>query len=45
VKLKGVDLSTCEFDSLIVNLEDLEGCKIAPNQASVFVGLLGLIIQ
>lgn len=44
-KLGGVDLSTCEFDSLIVNLEDLQGCRIAPHQAAVFVGLLGLIIE
>ncbi|OWA35542.1 hypothetical protein B9G55_12980 [Saccharibacillus sp. O16] len=45
VKLKDVDLSRCEFDSLIVNPEDLAGCRIAPHQAAVFVGLLGLIME
>ncbi len=45
VKLNGVDLSDCHFDSLIVNPEDLVGCKIAAHQAMVFVGLLGMVVE
>lgn len=45
VKLEGIDLSDCEFDGLTVEIEDLNGCIIAPQQASSFVGLLGLIIK
>lgn len=41
-KLKGIDLSNSRFQSLTVNLEDLEGCTIAADQAPAFARLLGL---
>jgi uncharacterized protein YjbI with pentapeptide repeats len=45
VKLKGMDLSDCNFDSLHVDIEDLDGCIISDAQAASFVGLLGLIVK
>jgi uncharacterized protein YjbI with pentapeptide repeats len=45
VNLEGIDLSDCEFDGLKVEIEDLNGCIIAPHQASSFAGLLGLIMK
>ncbi len=44
-KLEGIDLSDCEFDGLMVEIEDLKGCTISHSQASSFVGLLGLVIK
>lgn len=44
-KLSGMDLSDCEFSGLIVDIQDLEGCIISPQQAVSFVGLLGLVIK
>lgn len=44
-KLNGIDLSNCEFDSLGASLEDLQGCIISPEQASVFAGLFGLVVK
>ncbi|AIQ72779.1 MULTISPECIES: pentapeptide repeat-containing protein [Paenibacillus] len=44
-KLNGIDLSDCEFSGLIVDIKDLEGCIISPQQAVSFVGLLGLVIK
>ncbi|WP_338543746.1 pentapeptide repeat-containing protein [Paenibacillus tundrae] len=44
-KLNGVNLSTCDFDVIGVDIENLKGCVISPYQASTFVGLLGMIIQ
>ncbi|MFD2875609.1 pentapeptide repeat-containing protein [Paenibacillus rhizoplanae] len=44
-KLKGVDLSECEFIGLLVDLQDLEGCIISAEQAASFAGLLGLVIK
>lgn len=43
--MKGLDLSDCEFDALVLTLEDLAGCVIAPHQAATFAGLMGLIIK
>ncbi|WP_342555918.1 pentapeptide repeat-containing protein [Paenibacillus sp. FSL R7-0652] len=43
--MKGMDLSDCDFDALLLTLEDLAGCAIAPHQAASFVGLMGLIIK
>ncbi|HFL2538681.1 TPA: hypothetical protein ACG3G9_003845, partial [Clostridioides difficile] len=44
-KLKGLDLSNCQFDSLVLNMEDLNGCVISPYQAATFVGLMGIVIK
>ncbi|GAA3406065.1 pentapeptide repeat-containing protein [Paenibacillus hodogayensis] len=44
-KLEGIDLSDCRFDGLNVEIEDLNGCMISEQQASSFIGLLGLIIK
>lgn len=44
-KLGGMDLSDCEFSGLVVDIQDLEGCIISPQQAVSFVGLLGLVIK
>lgn len=44
-KLKGIDLSDCEFSGLIVEIEDLYGCIISAQQAASFTGLLGLVIK
>lgn len=44
-KLKGIDLSDCDFDELFVEIEDLRGCIISERQASAFVGLLGLVVK
>ncbi|WP_145412939.1 pentapeptide repeat-containing protein [Paenibacillus xylanexedens] len=43
--MKGLDLSDSEFDALVLTLEDLAGCAIAPHQAATFAGLMGLIIK
>ncbi|WP_449591360.1 pentapeptide repeat-containing protein [Paenibacillus roseipurpureus] len=44
-KLEGIDLSTCEFTSLGVSIEDLRGCIISRAQASVFVSLFGITLK
>jgi len=44
-KLEGIDLSDCDFDDLIVEIEDLKGCIIAPRHATSFIGLLGVVIK
>ncbi|MGO4528197.1 pentapeptide repeat-containing protein [Paenibacillus sp. 2TAF8] len=43
--MKGMDLSDCELDALVLTIEDLAGCVIAPHQAATFAGLMGLIIK
>ncbi|MDM5277904.1 pentapeptide repeat-containing protein [Paenibacillus silvae] len=43
--MKGLDLSDSEFDALVLTMEDLAGCAIAPHQAATFAGLMGLIIK
>ncbi|MNC63849.1 Pentapeptide repeats (8 copies) [compost metagenome] len=45
LKLKGIDLSDCQFEELLVESEDLEGCTIAPHHASSLIGLLGINIK
>ncbi|WP_173275217.1 pentapeptide repeat-containing protein [Paenibacillus sp. NEAU-GSW1] len=44
-KLAGVDLSSCEFDSLGATLQDLRGCIISPMQAAVFAGQFGMVVK
>lgn len=44
-KLAGIDLSSCEFESLVASLEDLQGCIISPMQAAVFASLFGLVVN
>lgn len=43
--LKGIDLSKSFFTSIGVNLEDIKGCIISPEQASIFAKQMGLIIK
>jgi uncharacterized protein YjbI with pentapeptide repeats len=44
-KLEGMDLSSCEFGVIGVGREELQGCIIAREQASVFAALLGLVVK
>lgn len=44
-KLEGIDLSDCEFDGLVVEIEDLKGCIISQRHAYTLVGLLGVIMK
>lgn len=44
-KLGGIDLSSCDFESLGASLEDLQGCIISPMQAAVFASLFGLVVN
>ncbi|GGG11186.1 quinolone resistance protein [Paenibacillus albidus] len=44
-RLKGIDLSDCDFTGLHVEIEDLNGCIISAQQAASFAGLLGLVIK
>ncbi|WP_338042494.1 pentapeptide repeat-containing protein [Paenibacillus ginsengarvi] len=44
-KLEGIDLSDCEFDGLLVDIEDLRGCIVSPQHVSSFAALLGLIVK
>jgi len=44
-KLKGVDLSDSQFGSLGVDVDQIKGCIISREQAYVFAGLLGLIVN
>ena len=44
-KLDGMDLSNCEFTVLGVGIEDIKGCTISKEQASVFANLFGLIVK
>lgn len=45
VKLEGMDLSNCDFTVLGVGIEDIKGCTISKEQASVFANLFGLIVK
>lgn len=36
VKLKGIDLSTCNLEGLGVTRDDLEGCIVSPEQVIFF---------
>lgn len=44
-KLTGIDLSSCEFSQLGVNIEDVKGCIVSPQQAVGFSKLFGLIVN
>ncbi|WP_162160625.1 pentapeptide repeat-containing protein [Paenibacillus gorillae] len=44
-KLSGIDLSSCEFDSLGATLPELRGCIISPLQAAAFAGQLGMVVK
>lgn len=44
-KLKGIDLSSCSFENLVITFEILEGCIVSPEQAIGFSKALGLIIK
>ncbi|WLD94599.1 pentapeptide repeat-containing protein [Alkalihalobacillus sp. AL-G] len=41
--LKGIDLSSCTFEKLVVSIENLEGCIITSDQAVGFAKALGLV--
>ncbi|MCY9110007.1 pentapeptide repeat-containing protein [Bacillus atrophaeus] len=42
--LQKMDLSSCRFEQIHVSLEKLKGCKITPQQATVFARALGAVI-
>jgi uncharacterized protein YjbI with pentapeptide repeats len=44
-KLGGIDLSSCEFGSLGVALDDLRRCIISPAQAITFATIFGLVVN
>jgi uncharacterized protein YjbI with pentapeptide repeats len=44
-KLKGVDLSQAKFETLVVNPELIKGMIINPWQASLLIGLLGVVVK
>lgn len=44
-RLAGMDLSDSHFESLVVEVEDLQDCEIAQHQAASFAPLLGLIVK
>ncbi|WP_035444252.1 hypothetical protein [Lentilactobacillus hilgardii] len=44
-KLKDVDLSQAKFDTLVVNPELIKGMIINPWQASLLIGLLGVVVK
>lgn len=45
IALKGIDLSTCQFNQLGVTVEDLRGCIIAPEQAMALANVFGVVIK
>ena len=42
--MKGMDVSTCEIGSWLIDLYSLRGLKVTQEQALIFAGLLGLQI-
>ncbi|NIK78884.1 uncharacterized protein YjbI with pentapeptide repeats [Paenibacillus castaneae] len=44
-KLGGIDISSCEFNSLGVTLEDLRRCIISPAQAITMATIFGLVVN
>ena len=43
--LKGLDMTTCTLDGLMVNLPDLRGMIVTPLQAAELAKLLGLVVR
>jgi uncharacterized protein YjbI with pentapeptide repeats len=43
--LKGVDISSSQFDRISVTIEDLKGCIVSQDQALAFLVMLGLVIK
>lgn len=43
--MNGIDLTTCQFDELIVSPEFLRGCSITGAQAAAFVSAFGMVIK
>lgn len=44
-KLGGIDISSCEFNSLGASLEDLRRCIISPAQAITMATIFGLVVN
>ncbi|MDQ8737833.1 pentapeptide repeat-containing protein [Paenibacillus sp. LHD-38] len=44
-KLGGIDISSCEFNSLGAAIEDLRRCIISPAQAITFATIFGLVVD
>ena len=43
--MKGLDLTTCTLDGVLVNLPDLRGMIVTPLQAAELAKLLGLVVK
>ncbi|HLR88214.1 MAG TPA: pentapeptide repeat-containing protein, partial [Atopostipes sp.] len=43
--MKNTDISTSEFNSIMVSMENLKGCTVSRYQAVYFATLLGLKIK
>ena len=43
--MKGIDMTTCTLDGLLVNLPDLRGMIVTPLQAAELAKLLGLVVR
>lgn len=43
--LKGIDLTSCSIDGIGLNIEDLKGCIVGPEQLMCFANLLGVILK
>ncbi|WP_424767572.1 pentapeptide repeat-containing protein [Paenibacillus sp. sgz302251] len=44
-KLGGIDISSCQFNSLSASLEDLRRCIISPEQSMTFARIFGLVVK
>ena len=43
--MKGIDMTTCTLDGILVNLPDLRGMIVSPMQAMDLAKLLGLVVK
>jgi uncharacterized protein YjbI with pentapeptide repeats len=43
--MKGIDMTTCTLDGILVNLPDLRGMIVSPTQAMNLAKLLGLVVK